>query len=168
MLHPQKTVLFKVITCEDCSNTAYLETVLGEKEETIKNSLNGHWGMHPIDTPANGSPLHRTPCDTAGITLMLQPWHLHLTWTYNLLGFLERDQQKMEKIKGQAVWWLLYHLPLQATRRWVFCDDILHEHAATVSLTVVQGYLNAVPQGYVLLVMLGPLKPKLLNGYRWW
>jgi len=43
--------------------------------------------MHPIDTPANGSHLHRTPCDTAGITLILQPWHLHLTWTYNLLWF---------------------------------------------------------------------------------
>jgi hypothetical protein len=73
VLHPQKTVLFEIITCDDCSNTAYLETVLGEKEETIKNGLDGHRDMHPIATPPNGSPLHRTPCDTAGIMLMSQP-----------------------------------------------------------------------------------------------
>jgi len=42
VLHPQKTVLFEVIICKDCSNKAYLETVLGEKEETIKNGLDGH------------------------------------------------------------------------------------------------------------------------------
>jgi len=97
VLHLQKTVLFEIITCDDCSNIAYLETVLGEKEKTIKNSLDGNWGMHPIATPANGSSLHRTPCDIAGITLMLQPWHLHLTWTYNLLWFSWRRPTKEGK-----------------------------------------------------------------------
>lgn len=73
VIHPPKTVLFEVITCDDCTNKVYLETVLGKKVETIKNSLEGHYGMHLTDKPATGSPLHRTPCDNAGITLMLQP-----------------------------------------------------------------------------------------------
>jgi len=42
VLHSQKIALFEVITYEECLNTAYLETDLGEKEETIKNSLDGH------------------------------------------------------------------------------------------------------------------------------
>jgi hypothetical protein len=46
---------------------------LGEGLEAVKNGPHGHWGRNPIDAPANGSPLQRTPCAAAGTTAPPSP-----------------------------------------------------------------------------------------------
>jgi hypothetical protein len=163
VISPEESIIWD-ITHENCSNKANLRTILGETEEALKNTPHSYWSMHPIeDSPANGSPLQEIASYNAGVTLMLQPWHLHLTWTYNLLQLSWRRLQA--EVQNNGGWYINFQCRSHGDR---CCDDIFQEYAATVFLDGGMKILECcITVVCVLIITLGSRRPKLLKGHRW-
>lgn len=109
---------FKIFYLRDhlygtCSNKNH-SGIVPDKWQAIKNSPQGWWGRHPIDAPADGSPLQRTHWTVAGITVLWVAL-ISLSDPAALQCFLEGAKQMV------VTWWQVYdvwgmvqHLPCSA------------------------------------------------------